>query len=160
MLEITATIRMAHENAREKGFWESENVGEHFALVHTEAEEFENAFFDSGNPIEEVADIVIRVFDLCGYLAVTLPQNVLSPTPVQMSMEPEDFAIQIHRFTARATQAHRKSRADEVIENLDAIVRYCALYSEGFFGSGALENMIRQKMTSNAARPRKHGALY
>lgn len=69
--------RMAHQNALDKGFWDTErNMGESVALLHAELSELLEAL-RRGNPAsdkipefsqaeEEAADVVIRLLDLAG----------------------------------------------------------------------------------------------
>lgn len=82
-----------HLNAQSKGFWEvSENVGEKVALCHSELSEFFEAYrrqkTDKAEPDEhcpqfsnqeiELADTVIRIFDLAGYLRFDLAGAILA----------------------------------------------------------------------------------
>lgn len=80
-----------HKNAVSKGWWdEKRNVGESLALIHSEVSEaleeyrkgvdLKEIYFDSnGKPLgfpTEIADVVIRIFDLCGGLEIDLEDAI------------------------------------------------------------------------------------
>lgn len=83
-MHLNELVKEAHNNAVQHGFWEpSPEIGTYIALIHSElseALEEERA----GNPLiwhrgdkpeglaVELADTVIRIADLCGYLGVDL----------------------------------------------------------------------------------------
>ena len=76
-MQINELVQLCHQTAKAKGFWEaSDNIGEKLMLIVTEVaeameelrkEEFNEAAFN-----EELADILIRTFDLAGYLNLDL----------------------------------------------------------------------------------------
>lgn len=71
----------AHANAVAHGFYEQpREFGTLIALIHSECSEALEAFRkDKGMAAiaEELADVVIRVGDLCGYLGIDLEDAVL-----------------------------------------------------------------------------------
>jgi len=68
----------AHLNALDKGFWDAgstgQEVGTKIALIHSEVSEALEAdrHGDEDAVAEELADVVIRVADLCGGLGLDL----------------------------------------------------------------------------------------
>ena len=84
---INALISGVHQNAVSKGFWDKErNDGEAMALIHSEVSEALEAM-RHGNPEsekipgfssveEELADIVIRVFDYAGGRELNLTEAI------------------------------------------------------------------------------------
>ena len=104
-MKINETMLAVHQNAIEKGFFEKEkNIGEMLCLIHSEVSEALEAdrnnkyanvnmlgvngwvsdddFVKSyilnvkGTFEEEMADIVIRVFDLCAFKQIDLEQHI------------------------------------------------------------------------------------
>lgn len=85
---------MAHNNAKQKGFWPEDTVDHQaiavrLGLIHTEVSEaFEavrnsdiGARCEGGKPEglpSELADVVIRVMDLCGALAIDLQEAIVT----------------------------------------------------------------------------------
>lgn len=78
----------AHQNAKDKGFWVTANVGEKVALIHAELSEFLEAMRDR-NPMsdkissftaaeEEAADIFLRLVDLAEELGLCLGPAILA----------------------------------------------------------------------------------
>lgn len=158
-MNVEETVALAHENAVEKGFWATPNVGEKLALIATEVEEFEAAG-SVEEQLGEVADVVIRAFDLCGHLGVRLPEDCLSYWEPRGMLRVPDFALAAYRYAARTTQAHRKDKHDAVRVWLASLVRLCARFSNDYFGDGELNRAIERKMEANRSRPRMHGARY
>ena len=90
-MTITEPIKHSHELAREKGWYSSErSIPELLCLIHSEIsealEEFRNGVevgainYDlKDKPVGfgiEIADAVIRIADMCGYLGIDLEQAI------------------------------------------------------------------------------------
>ena len=70
---------VCHETAVKKGFWEaSQNIGEKLMLIVTEVAEACEADRkdDKENFNEEIADVFIRLFDLCGHLDINIEKEI------------------------------------------------------------------------------------
>ena len=87
-IHLQDLIDDVHDNARNKGFWEDErNVGEAIALMHSELSEALEAA-RAGYPVDqkipfdnftvELADCVIRIFDLAGGMGLSLVDALLA----------------------------------------------------------------------------------
>lgn len=90
-MTLEELVEAAHKNAFEKGFWEVgvlPNMGEKLALIHSEVSEaleahrergLETWQREDGKPegfVYELADVVIRIGDLCGAYGLRLEDAV------------------------------------------------------------------------------------
>lgn len=88
---IDILIRESHNTAKEKGWWdESRSFGELIALMHSELSEALEVYRKEGDekvaeiypgyiegvPIE-IADLLIRVFDMCGKYNIDLAKALI-----------------------------------------------------------------------------------
>ena len=79
-LSVQELCVLCHEIAKSKGFWdEKRNIGEALMLVVTELAEAMEAHRkqDVENFKEELADVFIRLFDLCGGLQMDVESEIL-----------------------------------------------------------------------------------
>jgi NTP pyrophosphatase (non-canonical NTP hydrolase) len=70
-----------HQVAKEHGWWDkTRGIPELLCLVHSEVSEALTAFRE-GDPVgmaEELADVVIRVFDMAEQLGIDLEEEIMS----------------------------------------------------------------------------------
>lgn len=100
LLELLEKLRdKCHQNSKDKGFWDKEdwNFGEKVALIHTELSEmfewYRKGLKNSEKDIqivdcgitrritgieEEMADVFIRLLDLCGKLNIDVGRVILA----------------------------------------------------------------------------------
>lgn len=180
-MTIQALIERVHENAKAKGFWDIHEattipakipldlkvdiqyaiVAQKLALVSTEIAEFEAEAVERNRKamLEELADVVIRVFDLCGYLETTLPEDVLA-TRSHMYSTGWGVAAALYREVALAVQSHRKGRHDFEL-HIEKTVRFAQDFVCGNYANTyALRRAVEEKMQKNESREHRHGAAY
>ena len=91
-LTINEVVHQAYQTAKEKGWHdEPKSFGDDMALIHSEVSEALEAFRDNGQPTlmwyvgddskpegvpSELADIVIRVADVCGKYGIDLESAI------------------------------------------------------------------------------------
>ena len=91
-MTLTELVERAHEQSRKSGWYDGadakRNIGEMLMLIVTEAAEamedyrngkMEMSYEVSGKPVgfeSEIADIIVRCGDLCGYLNIDLEKAV------------------------------------------------------------------------------------
>lgn len=77
---INDLCKQAHETAKSKGWYdEKRETGTKLALIHSEVSEALEADRDGNKEkfSEELADVCIRIFDLCGYEGIDLEGAIL-----------------------------------------------------------------------------------
>lgn len=102
-MNITKLIKECYETAVEKGWWEGEqNFPEKLCLIHSEIsealEEYRNKHqinetyrmvgIDKPEGVpSELADVLIRIFDLCGHYQIDLEKAVTEKMAYNKSRE-------------------------------------------------------------------------
>jgi NTP pyrophosphatase (non-canonical NTP hydrolase) len=79
-MEIKKVVELCHSVAKSKGFWdEKKEIGTTLMLIVSELAEALEADRkgDFDNFKEEIADTVIRIFDMCGYLEIDIENEIL-----------------------------------------------------------------------------------
>lgn len=106
-MTINELCEAAHENAVSKGFWDDHvDFGTKCALLHSEVTEafeehragrsFDEVYFNGAKPegvAVELADLVIRVADLCGFYGIDLE------AVIRMKMEYNSTRPKMHGKT-------------------------------------------------------------
>jgi len=76
-MSIRLLVEEAHQYALDQGFWgASDNIGEKLALIHSEVSEALEAYREDKPLGEELADVMIRVADLAGWLGIDLERAI------------------------------------------------------------------------------------
>lgn len=81
IVSIADMAKEIHKNAITKGWWEEKrNIPELLCLVHSEVSEALEAYriHDMKNFAEELADVIIRVFDMAEGLNINIQDEILS----------------------------------------------------------------------------------
>jgi len=79
-MDIKTMAEIVHKNAVDHGWWEENRpVPELLCLIHSEVSEALEAYrvSDNANLAEELADIVIRVFDMAEGLKINIEDEIL-----------------------------------------------------------------------------------
>jgi NTP pyrophosphatase (non-canonical NTP hydrolase) len=79
-MEFKSLAKEIHENAVNHGWWEEyRSIPELLCLVHAEVSEALEAYRnkDDANFREELADVVIRVFDMAEGLGINIQEEVV-----------------------------------------------------------------------------------
>ncbi len=77
--QISRWIFEIHEYAREKGWWDNDRqIPELLCLLHSEISEALEAYrkSDDDNFREELADLAIRLLDICGAMTIDLEAEI------------------------------------------------------------------------------------
>lgn len=162
-MNINFYVKKIHENSKNKGFWnEKRNIGELLMLIVSEVGEAFEAESDE-NFNEEIADILIRLFDLCGGLNIEplIAYESKPPgDPPALVRGDDDLNIEfmeIISLLSKVLEANRIDDAtfdDSVLKTIEAVFYLCDLCAID------IEKEISKKMLVNEQRPYKHGKKY
>ena len=186
-MNINELVLKAHENAKNKGFWDKprRETGTLIALIHSEVAEALDA--DScANFCEELSDICIRIFDLCGGKEINLEAVIRLKDPnarknfgllegisvdassfssLEKSMmkfgvdlNDDKHASKVNRFLSYALESDRKKDSKGFALHLAMAFLYTLKWAakKGY----SIEGNILAKMEKNSQRPRLHGKAY
>lgn len=190
MTEYEATvdelIELAHERARSKGFWDGMDaiddahlgagglhpaavqslrdsiICQKLALISIEVRDFEQAALEksAAEATEELADYVIRAFDLAAYLGgMLLSPNLFTEEKVSNRVYSE-LAHLMYQETAEAVRFYRHDSMLVMGGCFDEAIQAAADYAFTYFGTGALRRKVERKIRINEARPYLHGKRY
>jgi len=87
-MNLNELSALAHSIAKEKGFWDTERrTSEVLMLIVTEVAEACQADRKGDYPKfkEEIADVFIRLFDLCGSLEIDIEKEIKSKMEINKS---------------------------------------------------------------------------
>ena len=159
--ELTNRIQEAYETAKNKG-WHDEprEFGTLVALMHSEVTEAFEALMPDGedNFSEELADVLIRIYDCCGLFNIPLANVPFRP----MREGLDNGTLQmmyIHRALSRALECYRKSEKDRLWEDVAQWFAevHVLIYEIGLAIEVDLNAEVRAKMDKNKSRPHRHG---
>ena len=156
-------IERAHKNSKAKGFYEEDSPLQFpakAALIATEIDESEEAsLLSPGDFIEELADRVIRCFDLLGYLGLG-DESTLDETSPFVDTSEDGLSLICYKRAAQAVRQHRNGSEILAASDLEDIVRHTARYVSAIYGSGVLRKAVEEKMSKNEGRPAMHNKPY
>lgn len=79
-LTIRQLVAESHSNSVEHGFWEDaeqQNIPTKLALIHSEVSEVLEDYRHGNDLAEELADVFIRLGDLCGWLDIDIESAII-----------------------------------------------------------------------------------
>jgi NTP pyrophosphatase (non-canonical NTP hydrolase) len=189
---VDRVAEACHANSVNKGFWENpRNEGEAVALIHSELTEAYEGLSDWQHRksdhvpeitavAEELADVVIRVFDLAcakslrlGDALVMFPRGEtrfgtnLEEDPVYVDGQVGEAFLEMNRYASHVLEAlrHPERTASEEVPGFTpveaALARLLAQACHTANDLGIdLGRAVALKMAFNAGRPHKHGKAF
>lgn len=112
--------------------------------------DFENFVKDTFE--DEIADVFIRLFSLCGYLDLKIENRKILH---HINWDTDNIAVQLKRIVKYIVNINEK-KIDIIDVSVihDLILSFCALHNI------PIEKHIKAKMAYNRTRPHKHGKEY
>ena len=179
MIDIATLVRECHQRSKQAGWWNDLLTGqplivvnksivpEKLCLIHSEiSEAFEGVLYDLMDDklphrtmVEvELADVVIRLADLCGALGVDL-QGAVNDVRIENNLV-DGICRTIclaHSDTSKAMEGFRKNLKDKKYDRSQLEVSLARLYIRVIRWAEHmhldLEGAISEKMDFNAVRP-------
>ena len=163
-MNISSLIERCHK-ASVNGGWYTDlstgekldrNIGEMMVLIHSEVSEAYDAWvndeMDDKLPhrlgVEvEIADTLIRIFDLCGYQNLSLENSTIIPT---FGNNIEKAFNLIHLHISNAYEGYRKSNITKLEENLTTVI--CIINNIAETKDYNLVEAVDEKLAFNATR--------
>lgn len=167
-MTINDLVNQCHQIARNHGFWDQpREVGTMIALIHSEVSEAMEAN-SSAEFVEELADIVIRIADLCGGLGIDLQRMFPNQTLDILQAGCHHYVpYDTERYFGACRVSRQLSKALEMdrLEERDLFEAHIAVAFFTTFEWAAargyhIVDAITQKMEKNKARPHLHGKSY
>jgi len=198
-MSLNEMIAVSNEISKKNGFWDDNLQPKYYmatklALILTEVDEareiLENDIllrgdgefdgeFDVQGFGEELADVLIRLFDLIGQYHLDVPdrvakvlgldtgglylgqiQNLVRGDPYENFSEVclDTWLMDIVSPIAKCVQALRKEEDSVLIENMAQIVIRICLIAGGVGVN--MQDLVEQKIEKNRSRPYKHGRSF
>jgi len=182
-LTINELVERAHANAKEKGFWdEPRETGTLLMLIVSEVTEALDAH-SCENFCEELADICIRIFDLCGghdidlktvlhsmrhnyeFVSKDIDLNLTSFADLEDSLSVADgdfdddkLSISVVKSLSYALERDRQGLRGPFAQKIAMAFVYTLKWAahKGY----RIEDALMKKMERNKQRPRLHGKKY
>jgi NTP pyrophosphatase (non-canonical NTP hydrolase) len=161
--KIEARVKEAHRTATEKG-WHDEprEFGTVIALMHAEVTEAQESVLPGGqnNFTEELADVLIRMYDACGEFNIPLDTAETLTRERRSEIENGFYELLcLHMYLSYALETFRKEPEEimwkRVAEHFAEV--HVAIYEISEKGGLDIDAAIEAKMAKNKTRPHRHG---
>lgn len=163
---IKKRIEEAHKTAKEKGWHDNpREFGTLIALIHTEVSEALTEIKITTRKrekiAEELADVLIRLYDCCGAFNIPLHEvdTSLPQYPETYRLSIYDMLLDLHWGLSLVMQTYRKAPEECLLEYLaqDFFLVHEIVYQIAKRLEVDLDKAIEEKMEKNKARPYRHG---